>query len=299
MRRRLQPKSGAAGVSLFPFLAELLCTMGALIVVLVVIARQARLQIDEEVPVANAALKEELESRQADLAWRIEQLRSSRQATLSQLETQRAEFSHLEDHARRLRSQLEELESTRREFEKLASGDRIETDRLKRQIADAETQLGQKKEELEQALRKTGKGGKSYAVVPYHGPNETRRRPIYIECRGDGIIFQPEGLVLTEKDFEGDLGPGNPLASALRAAREHMSRTQMPGEGAPYPLLLIRPDGIVAYEYALAAMSSWGSEYGYELIGQDWPLEYPPPDPQLALAMRQAIGEGRLRQAYL
>ena len=40
MRRRASLNRQAAGVSLFPFLAVLLCTMGALIVVLVVIARQ-------------------------------------------------------------------------------------------------------------------------------------------------------------------------------------------------------------------------------------------------------------------
>lgn len=300
MRRRRNPKSGGAGVSLFPFLAVLLCTMGALIVVLIVIARQSRPDLeDSEATAANAALQEEWERKQADLKWRIEQLRSARKATLAQLETQRQELSHLEDHARRLRSQLEELEHARKEFDGVASGERLEHDRLKQQIAEAESQIAAKKAEIDEARRKARRGGGSYAVVPYHGPNETRRRPIYIECRADGVVFQPEGLVLTEKDFDGDLGPGNPLASALRAAREYLSRTQMPGEGAPYPLLLIRPDGVLAYECVINAMSSWGSEFGYELIGQDWPLEFPPPDPQLALAMRQAIGEGRLRQAYL
>lgn len=300
MRRRAQPKSGSAGVSLFPFLAVLLCTMGALIVVLVVIARQARQQLDQDdAPVADAAQQKEWETKQADLEWRIEQLRTARESTLAQLETQRQELSHLEDHARRLRGQLEELDNARQELEKLGSGERVERDRLKQEIADAEAKIAEKQSEIDEARRKAGRGGGSYAVVPYHGPNETRRRPIYIECRGDGVVFQPEGLVLTEKDFEGDLGPGNPLASALRAARETMGRRQTPGDGAPYPLLLIRPDGISAYECVLAAMNSWGSEFGYELIGQDWPLEFPPPDPQLAVAMRQAIGEGRLRQSYL
>lgn len=300
MRRRRNPKSGGAGVSLFPFLAVLLCTMGALIVVLIVIARQSRPDLeDSEATAAGAALKEEWETKQADLKWRIEQLRSARQATLAQLERQRQELSHLEDHTRRLSAQLEELESARSELDKVASGERLEYDLLKKEIADAESRIAAKKAEIEKSQLKARQGGRSYAVVPYHGPNETRRRPIYIECRADGVIIQPEGLVLTEKDFEGDVGPGNPLASALRAAREYLGRTQMPGEGAAYPLLLIRPDGFFAYECVINAMSSWGSEFGYELIGQDWPIEYPPPDPRLALAMRQAISEGRLRQAYL
>jgi len=283
---------------LFPFLAVLLCTMGALIVVLIVIARQARIQVAEDID--DSPQRAELETQKADLKWRIEMLRESRTKTLAQLEKQREELSHLEDHSRRLRSQLEELEHARSEFEKLAAGGDVETERLKREIDEISAKIAAKERELDDAMKKRGKGGQSYAVVPYHGPNETRRRPIYIECRSDGVVLQPEGIVLTEKDFEGDLGPGSPLVSALRAAREYLSRNQLPGEeGAPYPLILVRPDGIVAYEVVQASMESWGSEYGYELVGDDWELDFPPADPKLTLAMRQAIGEGRLRQAYL
>ncbi|HVW35813.1 MAG TPA: hypothetical protein VHB99_00870, partial [Pirellulales bacterium] len=295
MRRRSSPKPQGGGVSLFPFLAVLLCTMGALIVVLIVIARQARIQVAEDVD--DSPLRAELETQKADLEWRIEMLRESRTKTLEQLEKQREELSHLEDHSRRLRSQLEELEHARSEFEKLAAGGGVETERLKREIDEISAKIAAKERELDEALKKGGKGGQSYAVVPYHGPNETRRRPIYIECRSDGVVLQPDGIVLTEKDFEGDLGPGSPLVSALRAAREYLSRNQLPGEeGAPYPLILVRPDGIVAYEVVQASMESWGSEYGYELVGDDWELDFPPADPKLTLAMRQAIGEGRLRQ---
>ena len=56
----------------------------------------------------------------------------------------------------------------------------------------------------------------------YEGPNQTRRRPIYLECRDDAVMLQPEGIALSESDFEGPMGPGNPLATALRAAREYM-----------------------------------------------------------------------------
>ena len=85
-----------------------------------------------------------------------------------------------------------------------------------------------------------------YAVVPYEGPNQTHRRPIYIECRDDAVVLQPERIGLTDSDFEGPLGPGNPLAAALRAAREYMlaQRDFDPQVGEPYPLLLVRPEGI-------------------------------------------------------
>ncbi len=126
---------------------------------------------------------------------------------------------------------------------------------------------------------------RSYAVVPYEGPNQTRRRPIYLECRADAVVMQPEGIRLTEADFEGPMGPGNPLAAALRAAREHLlaERQFDPQAGEPYPLLLVRPEGIGAYYAAREAMKSWGCDFGYELIGDDWKLAYPP---------RSAVGRG-------
>ena len=46
--RHRRPAPASPSVSLFPFLAVLLCTMGALILLLVVIARQARLQAAQQ-----------------------------------------------------------------------------------------------------------------------------------------------------------------------------------------------------------------------------------------------------------
>src|SRR3712207_8487682 len=53
-------------------------------------------------------------------------------------------------------------------------------------------------------------------------PYTTLFRSIYIECLGDRLILQPEGVEFTRSDFEGSLGPGNPLAAAVRAAREYL-----------------------------------------------------------------------------
>ena len=84
--------------------------------------------------------------------------------------------------------------------------------------------------------------------------------------------------MLTENDFEGPLGPGNPLASTLRAAREYLTRGAPPNSpGQPYPLLLVRPEGIMAFYAARAAMASWASEFGYELLEPDRKLQFPAP----------------------
>ncbi len=142
---------------------------------------------------------------------------------------------------------------------------------------------------------------RSYAIIPYEGPNQTHRRPIYIECLANAIVLQPEGIALTGSDFEGPLGPGNPLAAALRAAREYLlgGRDFDPQVGEPYPMLLVRPEGITAFYIARAALKSWGGDFGYELIGDDWRLAYQPRDPRLSQVVQQAIASARVYQEQL
>jgi hypothetical protein len=60
--------------------------------------------------------------------------------------------------------------------------------------------------------------------------------------------------------------------------------------------LLVRPDGATAYYAAWAALRSWGSDFGYELIEADWELAYPPADPALAATVREAVAGARVRQ---
>ncbi|RMG04127.1 MAG: hypothetical protein D6741_01450, partial [Planctomycetota bacterium] len=139
------------------------------------------------------------------------------------------------------------------------------------------------------------------AVIPFDGKYGTRRIPIYLECRADAVILQPEGIRFTVSDFSGPLGPGNPLDAALRAVREYLMQSGRfdSSQGEPYPLLLVRPDGIASYYAARAAMTSWGSEFGYELIEADWELAFPAPDPRLAELVVTTIAEARFRQKLL
>ena len=134
-----------------------------------------------------------------------------------------------------------------------------------------------------------------YAVIPFDEMYKTSRRPIYIECRGDSVILQPEGIMFGPQDFLGPGGPSNPLASALRAAQEYWRNAPRPAPdmpNEPYPLLLVRPDGIIGYYLVRDAMSSWDAEFGYELVGEDWKLEFPNPvDPQLQEKENRAVAE--------
>ncbi len=161
--------------------------------------------------------------------------------------------------------------------------------------------------ELEKEKAEARSRPKSYAVVPYRGPNETYRRPIYIECRAGEVILQPEGIKFTKADFLSPMGPGNPLAKALRAAAEYHSSHDRQSidtktgddQQEAYPLILVRPDGAELYGGVRNAIRSWGSRFGYEMIEQDWELSFPPPNPELAALEQRAASESRAMRAHV
>ena len=211
-----------AAFSLFTFLDVMLCTLGALIIVLICVVRTAQIKNADEAAEPSADV-EELVSQRETVEWRSKHLEAAREQTRAQLRDRRLELSHIEEHSRRLRMQLAELEAAeaaltkdRRHDEQL-DGLRGEARRLAGMAADAER-------DLEEARKDARSRRPSYAVVPYEGPNQTLRRPMYIECTGDRIILQPENIELTPEDFAGPLGPGNPLAAGLRS-RENTSST--------------------------------------------------------------------------
>jgi len=288
---RRHPAPGPT-ISLFPFLAVLLCTMGALLVLLVLFSRSAR----EEAATDSGAEIADLELVKESLGWRLEQLAGVRERTAADLAEARLQLAGVEEHARKLTDELERLERT---LARADSGGPRPTDA---DLAALEEKLKSARESLDKARAEQKTKPPAYAVVPYVGVNGTHRRPLYIECSLDGVFLQPEGIRLSPGDFEGPPGPGNPLACGLRAAREHIA--SRPGASAdpaaqPYPLLLVRPSGVMAYYAAREAIQSWGSDFGYQLIDEDWTLAFPPRDPALAEVEKRAIDEARQRLAWL
>lgn len=305
MRR---PAASPAGISLFPFLAVLLCTMGALIVVLVVLNRQSRLaamaRAAEEAKSHQQleAASEDRELARGAIEWQLEHLRTSRDKTQRDLDHARLKLAGVEEHQRSLEKRLRELQAEAKNLEKLGETNEPSRAAEEADLSRLAAEIVAARERLRKAQTDAANQPPSYAVVPYDGPSRTRRRPIYIECRGDRVVIQPEGIVLRASDFSGPAGPGNPLASAIRAAREHLqSKATDPKspEAEPYPLFIVRPDGVEAYYAARAAMASWGSDFGYQMVDQDWKLEYPPSDAQLAEVERKAVEDSRERMRWL
>ena len=309
------------GVSLFPFLAVLICTMGVMMLLLVIINRPGAAAIDDSEPppgavfeeggkgsaatLANgnggaaAAASDELAQAREMLDWRISQLQISREKTVGDLRNERLRLATVEQGMRKLRDQWELV--------KKAAGDIVQADTAKdhdKQSLSAfvdrlKSDLNSTHAKVGQAIQDARSEPPAYAIVPYDGPNGTRRQPIYIECRDDAIVLQPEGIAFTEHDFDGPKGPGNPLASTIRAARDYLAGGTAPVPGAePYPLLIVRSDGVEAFYRARSAMSSWASDFGYELIEADRKLVFQRPDPRLAQVEQAALAEARARYAW-
>src|SRR5579871_5300655 len=93
------------GVSLFPFLAVLICTMGVMMLLLVIINRPGSgASMDdadasvEPPPGAVQATPEMIQQAREMLAWKISQLHSSREQTESDLSDRQLRLSAIEEH---------------------------------------------------------------------------------------------------------------------------------------------------------------------------------------------------------
>lgn len=315
MKNRVTSESEST-VSLFPFLAVLLCTMGALLVLLVVLAQRAGQRVVEQSAPALVVptgvqqevdvVEDEAEQLQDELDKLLidrEKLAQLRKKADQRLQDEQQRLSHLEEHTRRLEHELarlalaaEQLLATEQQQAVDQQQAELELERLQQLIAKTQVELEQ--------LRQQSNGKHSYAIVPFQGQYGTLRKPVYIECSKEGVIIQPEGVELEWSDFVATSLPSNPLASAIRATRDHLNaraaQAGAPEPPDPYPLLIVRPNGIKQYQLARAALSSYDENYGYEFVDEDWQLSYPDlPDPQLANVQQHAIMLARERLAQL
>jgi len=295
--------------TLFPFLAVLVCTLGTLILLLALVAQNAGEAIaatesaEAEVMVPTAEQLEEAQ-RLAEAAddidrqlreahWHRQQTVKMRDEQTAELESRRDRLAHLEDHVRRLRDDLQSL-NTEVEQSLNQSGDlkvaQATLDKLMLQIDSEKNAIGNLQQELQSQTPRI-------VIVPHKGPNGTDRRPIYIECVADGVYLQPGNVRISLSELEPRPGMPSPLESALRVIRMHAMKDY--GDAvAPYPLLVVRPDGIKSYGVARAAMTDWDDQFGYELVPKEVDLAFPETDPILSekvtLAVRQAVQQREL-----
>ncbi len=281
--------------SLFPFLAVLLSTMGALVLLLMLIVNQAQ---------ANAKqMATEKKMQIEDAETKLDILRGSFEEKLDDrrldIERKRLTLQHLEKHISELLDELKSLERTATLLESKQTQDKAGEEENDREISKLEKQLVDANIDLKKKLDNPVGDKPIFAIIPYQGTNGTHRRPIYLECTDKGVIIQPEGVLIGIADLRPPYGPGNPLDAAIRTVRSRF----VPASGAltstAYPLLVVRPSGVRTYAMARQAMTGWDDQFGYELIDEQLELTFPESEPGIAAEIQQALVLARDRQAAL
>ena len=220
-----------------------------------------------------------------------------------QLRNDQLQLSHLEDHMRRLQAQLDSLRMAAVELNSLEDAHYDDREQGQRELSRLQELIAERHKAIDELQNEQGTKRRTYAILPTTSPNGTRRPPVCFECRGSGVYLQPEGICFTEDDFRGPPGPGNPIAAAFRAAREHLvQQNEAAGSddmSEPYALVVVRPGGQAAFQEVLRVLEASGIDFGYEIIELDAAINYPPANPQLFGAEQQAILTARGRMEML
>ena len=305
--RRLRQPAKPIEVSLFPFLAVLICTLGVLIVMLVVAARQA----DQTAKNRQQSLDQQVAKETEDLSFEIKRseaiirsIKKARKDVLNRLEQARSNRSHLRTELKRLEKEVQE---NRQELvnanEMLLASDtqlkkssklpqnQSDLDALKSDIDDARSRLEQSRTAMEKGKQKR------VVIAPYRGSGGTFRRPIFVECRSEQLVLQPFNVVLKKNEFDLPINSGNMLDAALLTVREYWQKHHLEGDhGQAYPLLVVRPDGAETFVLARRAMKSWDDEFGYELIESETQVDFGDVDEALEAEIRRSVDLARQRQ---
>jgi hypothetical protein len=292
MTRRRQ----AVEPTLFPFLAVLICTMGSLILMLAMVTQRAR----AAVATTTSELRESAENIarvQGEQEWLTGEYLEARQRQTEQLDRSRGELAHLEEHITRLREEFEDLQK-QLQVAREADDHKAAAEQLRGQIAELEQRKVQLAAELAEKANTPGRPPR-VVILPHLGPSGTARRPVYVECLADRLVVQPEGTEIPIELLRGPMGPGNPLAVALRTARSHWTKRDSQATEPPYPLLIVRPEGINSYAAARAAMEGWDDQFGYELVPDAVDLEFGRADSELRGSLERAVAAALQRQSVL
>jgi uncharacterized protein YoxC len=283
--------------ALFPFLAVLLCTIGALILILAITVTNSHASARRDAEKALTAIEDT-----SDMVEVVsDELLAQREQLKNKVERRRRDLSDVEDHILRLSQSLQELKDKARLLEQESNDNDIDLDDKAERIASLRNEIDSKRKELLDEIEKQKKRKPAFSIIPYTGANGTSRRPIYLECTNDGVVIQPEGILISLSDLQPPLGPGNPLDAALRLLRTtYQQRDVTFGvTKPPYPLLIVRPDGIRANAFAREAMTGWDDQFGYELVSAEMELKFPASIPGLKEKLAETIEAAKKRQQAL
>jgi hypothetical protein len=166
-----------------------------------------------------------------------------------------------------VRAQIDGLTEKAERLEREADEYALERDALARERDAAKAEL----------VKARARGG-GYAVMPHKGPNGTWQRPVVIECLNGQAVLQPHNLRFTMLDLSPLLSArASPFVVAVARELIRIEQATSP-DGAPivpYIYFIVRPDGIRPYYEARARLEPLGIAFGYELVEQDWQIDFP------------------------
>lgn len=287
-------------VSTFPFLAVLLCTMGALILLLLVMdkkAKKAALEKAYEAAWAQSknlqaktdADKQNLESeKNAWIKLKSEQHEEllKKEATLEkEIALLKIELSNLDKNYEKSKSETSSDDLLKKEIALTNEKSKVHilAKKLELEKANADKNLKETKDlaekisSMEQILKEMksslDKDKFAYSIVPYFGKNGLNRKPLYIECNESGVLFFPDKTLIPSNDESDNLK--NEILNRTSLLKEYLQQTLGPKESTPYLMLLVRPGGITNYWKLQSIIKPMDIDFGYELVDKIWVLDIP------------------------
>ncbi len=315
-----RPPKREMTISLFSFLDALICTMGALILLLLSMAvklqeqtrarqaaalkRAAEVQtIEAETPprilppavtVADYAAEFEAERERRRLAWNELLAQSEEERNRRALAAQKQQEAMLTAEQKVRAAEMSLAEIMRQIAAAEAEVGKLETAENELQVRqiNAEQQLGLSRRRLDELKKRQANAPSRFALVPFDGTSGTVRQPIYIECTDRGLQFLPEGQLVTADDLDGFSEGFNPLLAGAEALFDYWTaqhRKDPEHVAEPYVLLLVRPSGTVSYYAARLLLTDLKTPFGYELIEENFPLKVPTADPVAKSIVQRAV----------
>ena len=166
MRRRRKQRDNFVQ-SLFPFLAVLLSTMGALVLLLMLIVNQAQASA-KQMAVEKKMQIEDAESNLKLLRNTFEEQLDDRRL---ELERKRLTLQHLEKHIQELIEELKGIERTAVLLGQKQTQDKNIEAETERKISQLERQLTAANVDLKKKLDKPEGDKPIFAIIPYQGTN--------------------------------------------------------------------------------------------------------------------------------
>ncbi|MCR9202327.1 MAG: hypothetical protein NXI04_27105 [Planctomycetaceae bacterium] len=109
--------------------------------------------------------------------------------------------------------------------------------------------------------------GTDATLIEFTNSSGTTQFPVIIELNSAGLVFQPSGVAIRTSDLEGFSPRESPLVAGILAAHNAQpSRSLME---RPYALLLVRPEGSLAFYTAQRILRGAQIHFGYELLESD------------------------------